>query len=161
MNAGTVNGSTCQMVETVDLITPHGAATFMMQPSAYAYRRQTFCTTEDLILRATFRFQRSETDQQAVYDHYMKRRRENQPPGYCCGSVFRTPENDSAGRLIEACGLKGVRRGGAVISTQHANFIMNEQGATCEDILGLINLCKERVRERFGIELHEEVRIIL
>jgi len=161
MNAGTVNGSTCQMVETVDLMTPDGPVTFTMQPSAYGYRRQMFCTSEDLILRATFRFQRSETDQQAVYDHYMKRRRENQPQGDCCGSVFKNPENDSAGRLIEACGLKGVRRGGAVISAQHANFIMNEHGATCADILWLISLCKEQVRERFGIELQEEVRIIL
>lgn len=160
MNAGTVNGATCEMVESVDLITPDGPRTVTMAPGLYAYRSQTFCGPESLILRATFRFQRSDKDQAAVYDHYMTRRRDTQPQGDCCGSVFKNPPGQHAGRLIEACGLKGQRRGGAVISPQHANFIINEQAATFDDILYLIELCKQRVREQFGIDLQEEVRII-
>lgn len=160
MNAGTVNGSTCELLESVDLYGPQGAVTVQMRPGLYAYRRQTFCSPDDLILRGTFAFRRSEKDQAAVYAHYIERRRSKQPQGYCCGSVFKNPEGDHAGRLIEACGLKGARHGGAVVSPLHANFIMNENGATCADILALIDLCKRTVKERFGIGLEEEVRII-
>ena len=91
----------------------------------------------------------------------MQRRKEKQPQGRCCGSVFKNPPNDHAGRLIEACGLKGTRLGGAEISPLHANFIMNAGGATCQDILALIDLCKQRVHNQFGIQLEEEVRVIL
>ncbi len=160
MNAGTVNGSTCEMLECVHLATLSGPVTMPMEPSMYAYRTQHFCGPDDLILGGVFQFRRSAEDQQRIYEHYMQRRLEKQPQGYCCGSVFKNPENDHAGRLIEACGLKGVHRGGAVISERHANFIMNEHDATFEDILGLIALCKVRVRERFGVALEEEVRII-
>lgn len=160
MNAGTVNGSTCEFIESVDLVTPTGTVTVPITPALYGYREQRFCQPDDLILRAVFRFARSETDQQAVYDHYMERRREKQPQGNCCGSVFKNPPGDHAGRLIEACGLKGTRRGGAQVSPAHANFIMNEGGATCADILWLIARCKHEVRDRFAIDLVEEVRII-
>lgn len=76
------------------------------------------------------------------------------------GSVFRNPEGDHAGRLIEACGLKGRRIGGAQISDKHANFIVNADGAKAADIEALIGLAKEKVKDRFGIELVSEVRII-
>ncbi len=160
MNAGTVNGSTCQYLESVDLIGPGGGRTVAMEPSLYGYRRQSFCSPDDLILQGVFRFERSDTDQRAVYEHYMQRRREKQPQGDCCGSVFKNPEGEHAGRLIEACGLKGLRYGGAVISPMHANFIMNENSARFDDILHLIGVCKQEVRERFGVDLEEEVRII-
>jgi UDP-N-acetylmuramate dehydrogenase len=160
MNAGTVNGSICQLIESVDLLTRSGPVTVTMNPGWYGYRSQTFAGPDDLIVRGAFRFTRSEMDQKGVYQHYLRRRKQNQPQGFCCGSVFKNPPNDHAGRLIEACGLKGVRRGGAVISPRHANFIMNEQNATFEDIFGLIELCKVRVHETFGITLEEEVRII-
>ncbi len=76
------------------------------------------------------------------------------------GSVFRNPEGDHAGRLIEACGLKGKRIGGAQISDKHANFIVNVDGAKAADIEALIGLVREKVKGRFGIELVSEVRII-
>ncbi|HQN01706.1 MAG TPA: UDP-N-acetylenolpyruvoylglucosamine reductase, partial [Candidatus Hydrogenedentes bacterium] len=85
---------------------------------------------------------------------------ETQPQGWCCGSVFKNPPDNHAGRLIESCGLKGTRQGGAVISEKHANFIMNEDNASFEDVLGLIQLVKDTVYTRFGIRLEEEVRII-
>ncbi len=160
MNAGTMHGSTCELVESVDLITADGPATFAMNPSAYGYRSQSFCRDQDFILRAVFHFRKSDKNQREIYEHYLQRRLTSQPQGFCCGSVFKNPENDHAGRLIGACGLKGTRRGGAIISPQHANFIMNENDATCDDILWLIDECKRHVREKFGIELHEEVRII-
>lgn len=160
MNAGTVNGTTCQLLESVDLIGPEGRRTVAMEPSLYAYRGQSFCPPGTLLLSGMFRFERIGEDQRAIYDHYIQRRRRTQPQGRCCGSVFKNPQGDHAGRLIEACGLKGTRRGGAVISPVHANFILNEQDATFNDILWLIQLCKQRVKDRFGMELEEEVVII-
>ena len=76
------------------------------------------------------------------------------------GSVFRNPTNDHAARLIEACGLKGTRIGGAEISQKHANFIVNTGGASAADIEALIDLAQDNVREKLGVELEREVRII-
>ncbi len=160
MNAGTVNGSTCQWLESVDIAGPHELRTVTITPESYNYRQQHFCAPGELILGGWFHFSVSEQDQQKVYTHYLQRRRETQPQGLCCGSVFKNPPGEHAARLIEACGLKGTRRGGAVISAKHANFIMNDQNATFSDILSLIELAKHRVRDRFGILLEEEVRII-
>ena len=76
------------------------------------------------------------------------------------GSVFRNPEGGHAARLIEACGLKGHAVGGARISGKHANFIVNPGGASAADIEALIELAEKRVREKFGIALEREVRIV-
>jgi UDP-N-acetylmuramate dehydrogenase len=76
------------------------------------------------------------------------------------GSVFRNPPGDFAARLIEACGLKGRRIGGAVISDKHANFIVNPGGAAAADIESLIEEAQARVLERFGVVLECEVRIV-
>jgi UDP-N-acetylmuramate dehydrogenase len=157
MNAGTVKGSTCDLLESVDIVTPEGPRTIPMDPSLYGYRGQTFCPRDGLILSGLFRFERAEEDQQAIYDRYIDRRKHTQPQGQCCGSVFKNPPDEHSGRLIEACGLKGTRRGGAVISDVHANFIMNDDNATAADILWLIDLCKRTVKERFDIDLQEEV----
>ena len=76
------------------------------------------------------------------------------------GSVFRNPQGDYAARLIEACGLKGRAIGGARISAKHANFIVNPGGARAADIEGLIELAEASVKEKFGIALEREVRIV-
>jgi UDP-N-acetylmuramate dehydrogenase len=74
--------------------------------------------------------------------------------------VFRNPRGDYAARLIEACGLKGHPLGGAQISNKHANFIVNLGGARAADIEALIELAEQSVREKFGIVLEREVRIV-
>ena len=160
MNAGTVNGSTCGFMESAEIMGREGRRTIPMEPALYGYRGQRFCPPGGLILGGTFQFERSAEDQQAIYGHYIARRQRTQPQGNCCGSVFKNPPGGHAAQLIEACGLKGARRGGAVISEKHANFIMNEANASSKDILALIALCKDRVWEEFGIELTEEVSII-
>ena len=160
MNAGTVKGATCEWMASVDVVKPSGVVTIPMTPELYSYRGQTFCAPGDVILGGTFQFAPSETDQQAIYNHYKQRRREKQPQGYCCGSVFKNPDGGHAGHLIESCGLKGTRRGGAIISPMHANFIMNEGEATFQDVVDLIGLAKERVASQHGVQLEEEVRII-
>jgi UDP-N-acetylmuramate dehydrogenase len=160
MNAGTVKGSTCQWMESVEVMKPSGLVTVPMTPELYGYRGQTFCAPGDVILGGTFAFTPAEADQRAIYAHYKQRRLEKQPQGYCCGSVFKNPEGGHAGALIEACGLKGTRRGGAIISPMHANFIMNENNARFQDVLDLIALAKGTVAEAHGVVLEEEVRII-
>jgi UDP-N-acetylmuramate dehydrogenase len=77
-----------------------------------------------------------------------------------CGSVFKNPLGDSAGRLVEAAGLKGAREGGAVISSKHANFIENTGGATAADVCRLIERARAAVAERFAVSLEPEVEMI-
>ena len=93
--------------------------------------------------------------------HLLVQRAAMQPTGArSCGSVFRNPPGDHAGRLIEASGLKGRRVGGAVISGKHANFIINDAGARAADVEALIRQVAEEVERRQGVRLEPEVRII-
>ena len=86
-----------------------------------------------------------------------QRRMASQPLEYpSAGSVFRNPEGMYAGKLIEDCNLKGYNYGGAEISSKHANFIINKDGATSSDILYLMNLAKDKVKEKYGVELYRE-----
>jgi UDP-N-acetylmuramate dehydrogenase len=87
-------------------------------------------------------------------------RRERQPRQPNAGSIFKNPLRDNAGRLIEACGLKGHRAGGAAISELHANFIVNEGGAKASDVLSLIHLAQQEVAKQFGIQLELEIRLL-
>ena len=77
-----------------------------------------------------------------------------------CGSVFKNPEGDFAARLIESVGLKGEQRGKARISNVHANFIVNEGGASSEDVLHLIRLAKKEVKTQTNIDLEPEVKLV-
>jgi UDP-N-acetylmuramate dehydrogenase len=91
----------------------------------------------------------------------LQKRKEKQPLDFpSCGSVFKRPENNFAGALIESCGLKGFSLGGAKISEKHANFILNYNNANSSDIYTLINHVKETVFIQTGILLEEEVRLI-
>ena len=86
--------------------------------------------------------------------------RDNQPKEPSAGSAFKNPPGDYAGRLIEAVGLKGVRRGDMAFSNIHANFLVNLGKGNFEDAIYLINLAKKRVKENFNINLQEEVKIL-
>jgi UDP-N-acetylmuramate dehydrogenase len=90
----------------------------------------------------------------------MRRREETQPVStWNAGSVFKNPPEDSAGRLIEECGLKGLKFGGAVISQKHANFIVNTGSAKASDVRALIAAVHGKVKEKFGIELELEIKL--
>lgn len=93
-------------------------------------------------------------------DGFVSRRKETQPTGASMGSMFKNPENYYAGYLIEAAGLKGFRSGGAKISEKHANFFVNEEEATAEDVRALIAEAWNTVREMFGVELDLEVELV-
>lgn len=91
----------------------------------------------------------------------LRKRRETQPVfEFTCGSVFRNPKGDYAARLIESCGLKGTRIGGAVVSAKHANFIVNDGNAKAKDIEDLIDLVALRVFDKFGRKLVREVHML-
>jgi UDP-N-acetylmuramate dehydrogenase len=87
-------------------------------------------------------------------------RRAHQPTGASCGSVFKNPPDDYAGRLVEAAGLKGERAGGAEISSLHANFFVNTGGATAADVMDLIERARHKVRGQFGVTLELEVELV-
>jgi UDP-N-acetylmuramate dehydrogenase len=92
---------------------------------------------------------------------YLGKRKGKQPGGVAsAGSFFKNPPGDSAGRLIDAAGLKGTTKGSALVSPAHANFIVNTGGATATEILGLMELVQERVYKQFGIKLEPEVQIL-
>jgi len=115
-----------------------------------------------VILSATFATNREPPAQvRARLLEVQKHRRATQPiEQRSLGSTFKNPPGDSAGRLIDAAGLKGMRIGGAQISPKHANFIVNLDGASADDVLALMAEMRNRVFERFGIELEPEVRVI-
>lgn len=96
----------------------------------------------------------------ARVDEIVAWRRAHQPGGANAGSVFANPPGDSAGRLIESCGLKGFRIGGAVVSDKHANFIQAEAGATADDVVHLIRHVAAEVESRTGIALRPEVQLV-
>jgi UDP-N-acetylmuramate dehydrogenase len=112
-------------------------------------------------LGATFRFEHDASSSMAAIKELLARRNAAQPLGYpSCGSVFRNPPGDFAGRLIEEAGLKGLRRGGAMVSDKHANFILNLGEATAADIEALIGDVRSAVQRTSGVELELEVRVI-
>ena len=88
-----------------------------------------------------------------------EKRRTSQPGGRNAGCVFKNPEGGHAGRMIDELGLKGLRRGRAVVSPRHANFVVNEGGASADDVLGLIDDVRERVRVSKGVDLELEVKV--
>jgi UDP-N-acetylmuramate dehydrogenase len=93
----------------------------------------------------------------ADYDAW---RRAHQPPEASCGSVFKNPPGDYAGRLIEVAGLKGERAGGAKVALQHANFFVNTGGATAKDVMTLINRARKEIMIQFGVALELEIELV-
>lgn len=117
---------------------------------------------EAIVLDAAFRLQ--EGDPALIrekMDDLMQRRKASQPLEYpSAGSTFKRPVGYFAGRLIQDAGLKGLTVGGAQVSVKHAGFVINTGGATCADVLELIGLIQQAVRDTAGVDLEPEVRII-
>lgn len=125
-------------------------------------KQQGGCTEgQTVVLEARFRLSRNQrTTLQARAAEFSARRKASQPSGASCGSVFKNPPGDHAGRLIEAAGLKGQRRGGAQISPKHANFIVNRGGATATDVKALIDCAVDAVAAQFGVTLETEIQLL-
>ena len=162
MNAGTREDWIGSRVITVTLynrekglIRKHGVEI------PWEYRRSNI-PHDDVILEAELRATPGNPDLiRAKMEASLGRRKRTQPISQpSAGSTFKNPEGDSAGRMIEDCGLKGYRVGGAQISELHANFVINTGGATAQDIVDLMVIAQRRVKARFGVDLEPEVRFI-
>ena len=159
LTAGTARGEIGDRVLAVELATPADGLRWV--PAAdlrFAYRSATLPASA-VVTRARLRVTREGmADEAAAIAHHLARRKATPPLDQpSCGSVVKNPPGDYAGRLIEAAGLKGAGRGGARISDKHANFIVNEGQATAADVLALIRLARDTVRERLGVSLDPEV----
>jgi len=162
-NAGAFGASMSDLVTSVvcrhrgngQKVWPAGELRFDYRSSRLQGQNEVIVVTADLMA------QRSDAATEMRWmEQYAERRRARQPAGANAGSVFKNPAGDFAGRLIEAAGLKGRQIGGAQISPQHANFIVNVGHAMAGDVKGLIDLVREEVAQRFGIALELEIELI-
>lgn len=164
MNAGAYKEDMASIVKEVSVITPNlEIITMSNKELNYSYRNSFLKENKDYIcIETVLELSYEDSNKiKEVMDNRRQRRIESQPLDMpSAGSVFRNPEGMSAGKLIEDIGLKGYQIGGAMISTKHANFIVNTGNATYDDILELIEYTKKKVNENYGIELILEQEII-
>ncbi len=164
MNAGCAHRETWESVIEVETITRSGELR-VRKPQEFeiAYRHVKGLDTDEWFVAATCELTPGDQAQSAdLIKELLAHRVATQPTNeYNCGSVFRNPPDHFAAQLIESCGLKGHQIGGAVVSTKHANFIINHQGcASAKDIEQLMLFVRHTVYEKTGIELIHEVHII-
>lgn len=163
MNAGAYDGTLSDVLVEATALFPDGVRTIGVEDLRLSYRHSLFTEQSDaVVLRAKVRLQAGDKDAiKARMDELMARRRASQPLEYpSAGSTFKRPAGHFAGRLIEDAGLKGARVGGAEVSPKHAGFVINTGGATCADVLGLIEKIQKTVYDAAGVMLEPEVRII-
>jgi UDP-N-acetylmuramate dehydrogenase len=126
----------------------------------FGYRRSNL-RPSDVVCAAEFSVERDDVAAcEARLSDIVRWRRQHQPGGQNAGSVFRNPPGDSAGRLIDAAGLKGLRVGGAVVSEKHANFFQAEPGTTARDVRDLVAEVRRRVAQETGVELVPELHMV-
>ncbi len=163
MDAGAYGGETRDVVNTVTHMTPAGRLeTVSGSGLAFGYRKSRYTGGKDVILWARYTLSPGDPRQIAAeMEELMDRRKSKQPYEMpSAGSVFKRPQNGYAAALIEECGLKGTAVGGAQVSEKHAGFIVNTGGASCRDVLKLVEIVRERVLTQKGVELEPEVRMI-
>lgn len=162
MNAGAFGGETWNIVQAVEVVAREGVRR-TRAPSDYRVGYRSVRGPEnEWFLAAHFRLTPcAHGEGKTLVRSLLTKRGATQPTQLPnAGSVFKNPPNDFAARLVEAAGLKGVREGGACVSELHANFIVNEGGATAADIERLVRRVQAEVQGRFGVELEPEVRVI-
>ncbi|HYY46105.1 MAG TPA: UDP-N-acetylmuramate dehydrogenase [Candidatus Angelobacter sp.] len=164
-NAGAFGGEVKDRLVSAEVIDETGRPrTIAGADCAFGYRDSLFKRDRQRWVIRSASFRTTAEPKAAVRARLLevqKHRRATQPiEQRSLGSTFKNPPGDSAGRLIDAAGLKGLRIGGAQVSPKHANFIVNLGGATADDVLALVAEMRRRVLERFGIELEPEIRVI-
>lgn len=159
INAGAYGTEIFDLLEEVTLVSRTGAVRTVPAASIpHGYRWSALCDGDDVIASATLRLAPAGRDEiDARLAAVRERRRNALPTEPNAGSVFKNPAGDHAGRLLEACGLKGARVGGAEVSQRHANVIVNAGGATAADVRELMARMRGEVKKRFGTDLVPEV----
>ncbi|MGD0714036.1 MAG: UDP-N-acetylmuramate dehydrogenase [Gaiellaceae bacterium] len=162
MNAGAYGGDFSQVLEQALVATVNGTDWLTPEELGLSYRHSSL-THGQVVVRAELRLRpRPPAQIKAEVAALNAQRKAAQPTNRrTFGSVFKNPEHElSAGRMLEACGLKGFRVGGAQISPKHANFIENAGGARSEDAIALMAEARRRAHERYGVELRHEVEFL-
>lgn len=164
MNAGAYGGEMAQIVLWADCVNREGVQERLeLAQLQLSYRHSIFSADDSrLILGAALKLTPGEPAAiKARMMELMEQRRSKQPLEFpSAGSTFQRPPGQFAGALIEACGLKGLRIGGAQVSEKHAGFVINTGGASCKDILTLMRQIRQQVQEKFGVLLEPEVKLL-
>jgi UDP-N-acetylmuramate dehydrogenase len=163
-NAGAYGDDIAGTLEVAEILQQGiGVEQWPVQRLEYAYRDSWLKRHpgEAVVLKAVLGLEQSTPEEsKAKMSAFVEQRKRTQPTGASMGSMFKNPEGDYAGRLIEAVGLKGTQQGAAQISPLHANFFINLGDATAADVWDLIQLVRERVASQFDVRLDLEVELI-
>jgi len=161
MNAGAMGGALFDVVVSVRLMDASGVARECTPSDLKVNYRSCESLRKQIALGAVLqgRPDRRELIEQRMYE-YSRQRWQSQPAAPSAGCIFKNPPTIPAGKLIDELGLKGTRVGGAVVSAEHGNFIVNDRNATAHDVLELIEIIRARARDRRSIELETEVEIV-
>ena len=164
MNAGAYGSETVEVLDRADVFRPEAGKVVRMKKEdlGLSYRRSILHDHPDwLVLRAGYTLAPGDPDElKARIKEFRAQRMTGSPNKPSCGSTFKRPPGDFPGRVIEAAGLKGTKVGNIEVSPVHANYLVNLGGGTAEDALKLIELVRETVWEKLGVELESEVRVI-
>ena len=162
-NAGAFGGDVAGNLMWAELFTENGREKFTVEQMGYGYRTSVLKRNEidAIVLSAELSLKNSTKEEVTVkIKQFSAHRKATQPPGASMGSMFKNPNGDYAGRLIEAAELKGTRIGNAEISPVHGNFFINHANTKAEDIRALIQLAQKTVKEKLGVTLELEVELI-
>ena len=160
MNAGVSGNYVAELVESVTVLRDGERLELSVNECEYAYKSSVFMRSNDVILGARLKLADSSKERVLKRIEYFLEKRAHLPKGKSMGCVFKNPPNHTAGALIEGAGLKGLRFGGAVVSSVHANFILNDGGAKSAHIKTLAQIVKNAVYAQYKIRLEEEIRYL-
>ena len=162
MNAGGHGSDMAATLRSIHVVDLHGGEDVEVPVAqlALGYRRSDIRSTQVVVAAELVLAEGDRQEAERTISEIVRWRRANQPGGQNAGSVFTNPPGDSAGRLIDASGCKGLRIGSASVSEKHANFIQADDGGSADDVLALMAEVQRRVADRFGIDLHPETCIV-
>ena len=162
-NAGAFGGDIAGNLIWAELLTENGRERFTAEQMEYGYRTSLLKRGEldGIVLCAGLKLQNSTKEAvSTTIEQFSAHRKATQPPGASMGSMFKNPNGDYAGKLIEAAGLKGIHIGNAQISPLHGNFFINHDNTKADDIRALIELVMKTVKEKQGVDLELEVELV-
>jgi UDP-N-acetylmuramate dehydrogenase len=162
MNAGAYDGETKEVLSWADVYRDGGVVRMSDEDLELSYRRSILHDHSDwVVLRAGYALAPGDPEElRSRIREFRAQRMNGSPNKPSCGSTFKRPPGDFPGRVIEAAGLKGTKVGRIEVSPVHANYFVNLGGGTAREALELMALVREKVRERLGVELEPEVRVI-
>lgn len=160
-NAGTREGCIGDIVSGVEILSGQGSISMLGKNDLdFSYRTSNLEKTIVTSARLNLKKAQKNDILSRIKDNFSNRLKTQPMDSWSAGSVFKNPQGESAGWLIEQAGLKGLKFGGAQISLKHANFIVNNGDAKASDVKSLITLIRSKVKEKFGIELELEIKIV-